>query len=94
MQSQFVMAGLDPAIHDLFFFKEEKTWITGTSPVMTIVVEASRSSSRFNFQTATRVRSRAIARGVLWFCPFKGRGMERREAHLCIISLPASLARR
>jgi hypothetical protein len=30
------MAGLDPAIH-VFANKERKTWITGTSPVMTIV---------------------------------------------------------
>jgi hypothetical protein len=29
-----VMAGLDPAIH-VFVVKESKTWITGTSPVMT-----------------------------------------------------------
>jgi hypothetical protein len=29
-----VMAGLDPAIH-AFVFQESKTWITGTSPVMT-----------------------------------------------------------
>ena len=51
--SQAVIAGLDPAIHDLLLL-QEKTWITGTSPVMTIVgVESSRSSSRFNFQTAT-----------------------------------------
>ena len=29
----FVMAGLDPAIH--VFSQKNKTWITGTSPVMT-----------------------------------------------------------
>jgi hypothetical protein len=32
----FVMAGLDPAIHVLVSAKKKrKTWITGTSPVMT-----------------------------------------------------------
>jgi hypothetical protein len=30
-----VMAGLDPAIH-VFASGESKTWITGTSPVMTV----------------------------------------------------------
>jgi hypothetical protein len=30
----FVMAGLDPAIH-VFGATKSKTWITGTSPVMT-----------------------------------------------------------
>jgi hypothetical protein len=35
---QLVLAGLDPAIH-VFACKESKTWITGTSPVMTIHVE-------------------------------------------------------
>src|SRR5713226_54988 len=32
---QFVMAGLDPAIHVLVAQEESKTWITGTSPVTT-----------------------------------------------------------
>jgi hypothetical protein len=32
------MAGLDPAIHVLSPAKKSKTWITGTSPVMTIVI--------------------------------------------------------
>jgi hypothetical protein len=37
------MAGLDPAIHVLLWADEVKPWITGSSPVMTIVgAEASR----------------------------------------------------
>jgi hypothetical protein len=36
------MAGLVPAIHDLWpRRKESKTWITGTSPVMTVLVALS-----------------------------------------------------
>jgi hypothetical protein len=33
----FVMAGLDPAIHVFSSLTRSKTWITGTSPVMTAV---------------------------------------------------------
>jgi hypothetical protein len=33
--ARFVMAGLDPAIHVFVSQKKSKTWITGTSPVMT-----------------------------------------------------------
>jgi hypothetical protein len=33
------MAGLDPAIHVFVSRQESKTWITGTSPVMTVGVE-------------------------------------------------------
>jgi len=33
-----VMAGLDPAIHVFGPWKENKTWITATSAVMTAVV--------------------------------------------------------
>lgn len=45
---QFVMARLDPAIHDLISTFASKTWITGASPVMTIVdVETSWAISRY-----------------------------------------------
>jgi hypothetical protein len=33
------MAGLDPAIHVFVPAKQSKTWIAGTSPVMTVGVE-------------------------------------------------------
>jgi hypothetical protein len=32
---EFVMAGLDPAIHVFVPQKRSKTWIAGTSPTMT-----------------------------------------------------------
>jgi hypothetical protein len=31
------MAGLDPAIHVFTLRQESKTWITGSSPVMTMI---------------------------------------------------------
>jgi hypothetical protein len=37
MALSFVMPGLDPGIHDYFFFAEIKTWMAGTSPAMTAV---------------------------------------------------------
>ena len=37
------MAGLDPAIHVFASVKESKTWITGTSPVMTSGLTEERS---------------------------------------------------
>jgi hypothetical protein len=33
------MAGLDPAIHVFVCREKRKTWITGTSPVMTVRIE-------------------------------------------------------
>jgi len=40
------MAGLDPAIHVFVPHEESKTWITGTSPVMTApYVEAAWTAS-------------------------------------------------
>ena len=49
---------------------------------------------RFNYQTATSVYARVIvlalrARWAFSFAPHNMRGMERREAHLLFVSLPA-----
>jgi hypothetical protein len=45
------MAGLDPAIHDFFAAKKEgKTWITGTSPVMTAAMRQQTGLLRLRSQ--------------------------------------------
>jgi hypothetical protein len=57
------MAGLDAAIHALLAIDEVKTWITGSSPVMTIagvVTACVTLTFRFNFQTATIKQPRQI----------------------------------
>jgi len=77
------MAGLDPAIHVFRPNCKNKTWITGSSPVMTIeCVESQRAiaSLRFDFQTATRFPARARSAGWTFSSPRKPRGMERRKA--------------
>jgi hypothetical protein len=59
------MAGLDPAIHDLTYAVASKAWITGASPVMTIVEvvmpNITSAFSRFSFQTATSIHASIIA---------------------------------
>jgi hypothetical protein len=59
------MAGLDPAIHVFPLYLASKTWIIGTSPVMTIVGDATACVTfdfRFNFQTATSIDARDCSR--------------------------------
>ena len=38
-----VMAGLGPAIHELFFCIERKTWMPGASPAMTMMFRTRES---------------------------------------------------
>jgi hypothetical protein len=67
--------------------------------IVGVALACAPSNSRFNFQTTTSIHARVFAPAPCASCAFdftpqNMRGMERREAHLVFVSLPASLATR
>ena len=72
--------------------------MAGTSPAMTYVMPVLQRPIidifRIQFSNSHAGSLSRIARGELLILPLTARGMERREAHLAFVSLPAPRARR